>query len=312
MKAIVATKYGAPDVLREVEVEKPAPKKDEVLIKILAAPVTASDCFVRSGKVNLLLWLPMRIFVGFCRPRNPILGLEAAGVVEEVGKDIRRFKKGDEVIVYLGRKFGAYAEYVCVGENGKNIPHDSLLVAKPKNISFEEAACIPTRATLALYYLRKGDIEKTKNIMIYGASGGVGTFAVKLAKYFGANVTAVCGPQHVASMKSMGASRVIDYTKEYTPTPGEKYDLIFDAVGKKKSSQIKRDCKKWLSDKGRYICIDRGTPKSYSQDLLFINKLFERNHLSSIIDRTFSLKEAAQAHSYVEKGHKRGHVVLTP
>ena len=203
MKAIVCTKYGSPQVLQIKQVEKPTPKDNEVLIKIHASAVTVSDCIVRSGKVNLLLWIPMRIFVGFGRPRRSILGLELAGEIEEIGKDIKRFKKGDQVFAFTGRKFGAYAEYTCMREDGLFMPGDGLVAIKPTNASYEQAASVSTRATLALYYLKKGNIQNGQKVLIYGASGGVGTFAVQLAKYFGAEVTGVCSATNLELVKSL-------------------------------------------------------------------------------------------------------------
>jgi NADPH:quinone reductase-like Zn-dependent oxidoreductase len=192
MKAIMCTQYGPPEVLQLIEVEKPVPRDNEVLIKVHAAAVTISDCIVRSGKVNILLWIPMRIFIGFKRPRNPVRGLELAGEIEATGKEVKRFKKGDQIFGFTGKRFGAYAEYICLPEDGLYMPNDSILALKPSNLSWEEAAAIPTRGTLAWYFLKKGNIRKGKKVLIYGASGGVGTFAVQLARYFGAEVTGVC------------------------------------------------------------------------------------------------------------------------
>ena len=195
MKAVVCTHYGQPEVLQLREVEKPVPGNNEVLIKVYAASVTISDCLVRSGKVSVLLWIPMRIFVGFKRPRNPVLGLELAGEIEATGKDVKRFKKSDQVFAFTGKRFGAYAEYTCLPEDGLCMPQDSIMALKPSNVTWEEAAAVPSRGTLALYFLRKGNIRKGKKVLIYGVSGGVGTFAVQLSHYFGAEVTGVCIPQ---------------------------------------------------------------------------------------------------------------------
>jgi len=311
MKAIVCTKYGPPDVLQLKDVAKPAPKEDEVLIKIHASAVTVSDCIVRSGKVNILLWIPMRIFVGFRRPRRSILGLELAGEIEEIGKDIKRFKKGDQVFAFTGRKFGAYAEYTCMREDGLFMPGDGLAAIKPTNASYEEAASVPSRGTLALYYLKKGNIQTGQKVLIYGASGGVGTFAVQLARYFGAEVTGVCSAANLELVKSLGADTVIDYTKEDFTNRGELYDLIFDAVGKRKSSKLKLQCKNALAPNGKYMTVDDGTPKIHIEDLILLKELVEAGRIKPVIDRRYPLEQMAEAHRYVEKGHKKGNVVIT-
>jgi NADPH:quinone reductase-like Zn-dependent oxidoreductase len=309
MKAIICTKYGSPDVLQLQEVEKPTPKDNEVLIKVHTAAVTVSDCIVRSGKVNILLWIPMRIFVGFRRPKRSILGLELAGEIEEIGKDIKRFKKGDQVFAFTGRKFGAYAEYTCMREDGLFMPGDGLVAIKPTNASYEEVAPVPSRGTLALYYLKKGNIQSGQKMLIYGASGGVGTFAVQLAKYFGAEVTGVCSTTNLELVKSLGADQVIDYTKEDFTNRGESYDFIFDAVGKRYSSKLQ--CKKALTPNGKYVTVDDGTPKIHIEYLNLVKELIEAGKIRPVIDRLYPLEQMAEAHRYVEKGHKKGNVILT-
>jgi NADPH:quinone reductase-like Zn-dependent oxidoreductase len=308
MKAIVCTQYGPPEVLQIKEVEKPAPKANEVLIKVHAAAVTVSDCIVRSGQVNLLLWIPMRIFVGFGRPRRSILGLELAGEIEETGKDIKRFKKGDQVFAFTGKNFGAYAEYICMREDGLYMPGDGLVAIKPTHASYQEAASVPSRGTLALYYLKKGNVQPGQKVLIYGASGGVGTFAVQLARYFGAEVTGVCSTTNLEWVKSLGADTVIDYTKEDFTNRGELYDFIFNAVGKRKA---KLKCKKALAPNGKYITVDDGTPKIDIEDLILLKELVEMGKIKPVIDRDYPLEQIAEAHRYVEKGHKKGNVVIT-
>jgi NADPH:quinone reductase-like Zn-dependent oxidoreductase len=311
MKAIVCTKYGPPEVLQLKEVEKPIPKDNEVLIKIHAASATVSDCIVRSGKVNILLWLPMRIFVGFKRPRKSILGLELAGEIEGIGKDVKRFKKGDQVYAFTGKLFGAYAEYTCLPEDGLCMPADCIMELKPSNVTYEEAASAPSRGTLALYFLKNGNIQSGQKILIYGASGGVGSFAVQIAKHFGAKVTGVCSTSNVELVKSLGADNVIDYTKEDFTNKGELYDFVFDAVGKRKSSKIKLLCKKALTSNGKYISVDDGTPRINIEYLVLLKELFEAGKIKSIIDRFYPLEQIAEAHRYVDKGHKKGNVVIT-
>jgi NADPH:quinone reductase-like Zn-dependent oxidoreductase len=308
MKAIICTKYGLPEVLQIGEIDKPTPKKNEVLIKIYAANVSISDCFVRSGKVNLLLWLPMRIFVGFKRPRKSILGFEMAGEVEVIGSDIKRFKQGDQVFAFSGKKFGAYAEYVCLPENGTYIPSECVITEKPSNINWEGAAAIPSRGMLALHYLKKANIQNGQKVLIYGASGGVGTFAIQIAKNFGAHVTGVCSTINQELVKSLGADKVIDYTKDDITKSNELYDIIFDAVGKRYSSKLQ--FKKVLPPIGKFISVDDGHPKIHINELIELKNLTEAGKLKTVIDKIYPLEQISEAHKYVEKGHKKGSVVI--
>jgi NADPH:quinone reductase-like Zn-dependent oxidoreductase len=311
MKAIVCTKYGPPEVLQLKEVEKPIPNDNEVLIKIHAASATVSDSIVRSGKVNFLLWLPMRIFVGFKRPRRSILGLELAGEVEQLGKNIKRFKIGDNVFAFTGKRFGAYAEYTCLPECGVYMPGDCIVALKPSNLTFEEAAASPTRGTLALNFLNNGNVQTGQKVLIYGASGGVGTFAVQIAKHFGAKVTGVCGTSNLELVKSLGADEVIDYTKEDHTNSTEQYDLIFDAVGKRKTSKFKSQCKKSLTPKGKYISVDDGTPKIGIDCLLQLKELIETGKIKPVIGKNYSLDQIVEAHKFVDSGHKKGNLTIT-
>jgi len=310
MKAIVCTKYGPPEVLQLQEVEKPAPRNNEVCIKIFATAVTASDCIVRGFK--LPVWQPMGlmmgIVVGFKRPRRPILGMVFAGEVESAGRDVKRFNKGDRVYGSTFNssriRFGAYAEYIC-------LPEDSMIVSKPSRLTYEEAAALLYGTGLALYFLRKGNIQSGQKILIYGASGAIGTSAVQLARYFGAEVTGVCSTANLELVRSLGAGTVIDYTKEDFPDRGGLYDFILDAVGKRKSSAFKFQCKKALTPNGKYISVDDGSPKTYIEDLILLNELVEAGKMRPVIDRTYPLEQMAEAHRYVDKGHKKGNVVIT-
>ncbi len=305
MKAIVCTKYGPPEVLQLREVEKPVPRKDEVCIKIFATAVTASDCIIRGFNVPAGFWLPMGLAVGFKKPRQPILGIVLAGEVESAGKNIKSFKKGDQVFGWdLFPAFGTYAEYKCMPEKG-------MLAIKPANLNYEEAAAIPYGGLLALPYLRKGNIRGGQKILIYGASGAVGTSAVQLARYFGAEVTGVCGSTNLELVKSLGAGTVIDYTKEDFMNRGESFDFIFDAVGKRKISKLKSQFKKALTPTGKYISVDDGTPEIHIEDLLLLKELVEAGKIIPVIDRQYPLEQMADAHRYVDKGHKKGNVIIT-
>ena len=301
MKAMVCTKYGKPDVLQLQEVEKPIPKENEILIKIYATTVTSGDCRVRSFNSPLLLWLPLRIVLGLRKPRKSILGVELAGEVEDVGKNVTRFKKGDQLFAMTGMKFGGYAEYICLPEKG-------TIAVKPENVTYEEAASISFGGTTALHFFRKGTIQTGQKVLIYGASGAVGTAAVQLANYYGAEVTGVCSAKNSELVKSLGADLVIDYQNENFTEKQEKYDLIFDAVGK----ITKNQCKEALALNGRFVSVEgQGIAKVQTKDLLLLKKLMEEGQIQSVIDRCYSLEQVPEAHEYVETGHKIGSVVIT-
>ncbi|MFT4534618.1 MAG: NADPH:quinone reductase-like Zn-dependent oxidoreductase [Saprospiraceae bacterium] len=308
MKAIICTRYGPPEVLHLKEVDKPTPKDDELLVKVYTANVTISDCVVRSGKVKLCEWLPMRIFVGFKKPRNPILGFELAGEVEAIGRNIKRFKKGDQIFGFTGKIFGAYAEYVCLPENGIYLPSECVIIEKPSNTNWVEAAAMPSRGTLALHYLKKAEIQNGQKVLIFGASGGVGTYAIQIAKNLGAHVTGVCSTKNQQIVKSLGADMVVDYTKDDFTKGNERYDLIFDAVGKKHSAKL--PYKKVLTPNGKFISVDDGHPKIHIDQLAELKKLAEIGKLKTVIDKIYSLEQTSEAHRYVSKGHKVGGVVI--
>jgi NADPH:quinone reductase-like Zn-dependent oxidoreductase len=325
MKAIVWTKYGGPDALALREVEKPAPKDNEVLIRVHATTVTAGDCEMRSLKFAPWLSVPLRLYNGLSKPgRITILGQELAGKVEAVGKRVKQFMEGDPVFGATGFSLGAYAEYICLPEESE----DSVLVTKPANMGFEEAAAVPTGGLEALHFLRKANLQQGEKVLINGAGGSIGTFGIQLAKHWGAEVTAVDSTGKLEMMRSIGADEVIDYTREDFTKRGARYDVIFDVIGKAPYSGSIRS----LKENGRYLIANprmslmvRGRltsmrsskkvifelAKRKREDLITLSQLIEAGKIKVVIDRRYPLEETAEAHRYVEEGRKRGNVVIS-
>jgi NADPH:quinone reductase-like Zn-dependent oxidoreductase len=324
MKAVVLTKYGSVDGLQLREVEKPTPKDNEVLIRIRATTVSAGDVELRTLKFPLWLAIPLRIIMGFIRPRDFVLGQEIAGDIEAVGKDVTGFKVGDAVFGTTGFGFGGYAEYKCVPAP----PKDLALATLPTNMTYEEAASVPIGGLEALHFIRRGNIQQGQKVLIYGSGGSIGTFGVQLAKYFGAEVTAVDRADKLDMLRSIGADHVIDYTREDFTKNGQRYDVILDIVGKSpfdasiksltdtgryllvnpKMSQMMRGA--WLSKEGGKQVIF-GSADHNNENLIFLKELIEAGKLKSVIDRHYPLEQVIEAHRYVEGGHKKGNVVIT-
>lgn len=321
MKAVICTGYGPPEMLRLTTIDKPVPKDNEICIKIYATTVTAADFRIRSFTVPPAFWLPARLALGIFKPRNPVLGVEFAGEIESTGKNVTRFKKGDQVFAAALKSAGGYADYKCM-------PEDGAIALKPVNTTFEEAAAIPIGARTALYFLKKGNIGKGQKVLIYGASGSVGTYAVQLAKYFGAHVTGVCSSANLDMVASLGADKVIDYTTGDLADKLEIYDMIFLAVDKCPFAV----CNKALADNGVYVNITSplktpqmlrasitgkkkfitgGGPSDSAEDLVTLKELVEAGVLKPVIDRNYPLDQIVAAHRYVDQGHKKGNVTIT-
>ena len=330
MKAIILTKYGPPEVLEVREQQKPVTRDDELLIKLAATSVNYGDLVARNfraispAKFNmpLLFWFFAKLYFGIRKPKIRILGSEFSGVVESVGKDVKKFQAGDEVFGYLGQGMGAYAEYFCMPEKG-------VITVKPSNLGFEEAAVLPYGAIMALYLLEKARLMKGQKVLIIGASGSIGSAAVQIAKHFGANVTGLCGSQRVDFVKFLGADNVVDYTKEEFTSGDEQYDLILDVLGKSSFRQVKSTLKEKgiymrvsfkfihllqmmrtsIGGKKRVIC---ALAPGSVDDLMGVKQLVEKGAIKAIIDRKFPFEKTAEAHEYIESGKKKGHVAIVP
>ena len=327
MKAVVWTKYGPPDVLELREVEKPSPKDNEVLIKIHATTVTAGDCELRSLNIPIIMSLPIRFFwIGFLKPKpTTIPGTELAGVIEDLGKDVKRFKVGDQVFGSAGMGFGANAQYICLPEEPGGM--EGGVAIKPVNMTYEEAATVPFGGRDALHFLRLGKIKKGQRVLINGAGGSIGTFGVQLAKHFGAEVTAVDSTAKLDMLRSIGADHVVDYTREDFTNSGEVYDVIFDVVGTISFSRTKRS----ITKDGTYLLANPAsqmlsalwtrmtsgnrvimqTASGTIADLVYLRRLIEEGKIKSVIDRSYPLEQIAEAHRYVERGGKKGNLVIS-
>ena len=304
MKAVICTRYGNPEVLQLKEIEKPIPKDDEILIKVYATTAHIGDTRIRRACPFLV-----RLVFGLFKPKNNlILGMEVSGEIESVGKNVKSFKKGDKVFALTGFRLGGYAEYICLPENAKEgtLQKNGLVALKPENLSYQEAATIPAGALTALKNLQKANIGEGYKILINGASGSLGTYAIQLAKYYGAEVTAVCSARNFDLVKSIGADKVIDYTTEDFTKTNERYDIIYDAV--LRSKYVK--CEKILKKNGIFLN-NTHLPGIKRDDLLLLKDLIEKNHLKPVLDRIYSINDIIEAHRYVDKGHKKGNVAIT-
>lgn len=320
MKAITCTKYGPPDVLKMVEIKTPIPNDNQVLIKIYFTTVTVGDCRVRGFNVPPSYWLPAKLAMGWAKPKQSILGAELSGIIEKTGKNVKKYKAGDKVFAYPGHKQGGYAEYICLDE-------DACMALKPENLSFEQAAALSFGGVTAWYFLQKGEIAKGDKLLIYGASGAVGSAAVQIAKYLGAEVTAVCSTGNLEMVKQLGADKVVDYTKADFSELGEKYDMVFDTVGKAEIAKATKVIKPngWylhavtppgtalnirLHLLGKPIKFLGGSYTGSVEQMEFMKKLAEEGHYKPVIDRQYRFDEIVAAHEYVDKGHKKGNVTI--
>jgi alcohol dehydrogenase len=306
MKAAVCTRYGPPEVLQLQDVRDPVPGARDVLIRIRATTVTASDCYIRSmiPSAPLAMRLMARVAIGFTRPRRPILGAVLAGEIEAIGRKVSRFQVGDRVWAFTVLRMGCYAQRTCLPATLR------LLTPSPSNLSDDEAAAIPGGGLMALYFLRKANIQSGQQVLVYGASGANGTCAVQLAKHLGAEVTAVCSTANVELLRSLGADTLLDYTKEQASALG-RYDVVFDAVGRRKTSSMKMALRNALTPAGKFISVDDGLPRFRRHDLIRLRELAEAGNLKPVIDRRYQLERIAEAQRYVEQGHKKGNVVIT-
>jgi NADPH:quinone reductase-like Zn-dependent oxidoreductase len=306
MKAVVCTRYGPPEVLQVQEVAEPVAGRDDVVIGIHAAAVTASDVFIRSAipSARLVMRVMLRAVVGFTRPRRPILGAVLAGEIESAGSRVTRFRVGDRVWAFTLLRAGCYAERICLPATMK------LLSVAPVNLTDDEAAALPYGGLLASHFLRKAKIQRGERVLVYGASGAIGTAAVQIAKHLGGTVTGVCSTANIELVRSLGADAVLDYTKDAL-SAASRYDVVFDAVGRRKTSPIKQALIRALASEGRAISVDDGTPRLARSDLDWLRDLAEAGALRPVIDRRYPLEEIADAHRYTEQGHKKGNVVVT-
>lgn len=301
MKAVICTKYGSPEVLKLKNIEKPTIGKNDVCIKVYATAVTASDCIIRGFKVTPKHQLLMRLVVGFSGPRKAVLGMVFAGEVDSIGSNVTAFEKGQKVFGLDRYGFGSYAEFKSISENG-------LLLAMPPEVNYKQAVCLPYGGLLAYYFLKRAHIKSGQKVLIYGASGAIGTSAVQIAKYLGAEVTGVCSTTNIDLVKSLGADNVLDYTKDDFSLEGRQYDLVFNAVGKGKA--LLND-QKLLKKDGKHITVDDGSPKLRRKDFEFLSKLVRMGQIEAVIDRCYPLEEIVEAHRYVDQGHKKGNVIMT-